>query len=76
MKRLGVRDVAGRAGVAPVSTSTLCDYFDSSIYRALAEHAKREAYPEAVEQAHDDFAALQASEVPGPRPSHPVRASL
>jgi hypothetical protein len=32
----------------------------ASIYRALAEHAKREAYPEAVEQAHADFAALQA----------------
>ncbi|MFH8520190.1 hypothetical protein ACH4CE_34985 [Streptomyces gelaticus] len=38
----------------------------ASIYRALAEHAKREAYPEAVEQAHADFAALQAGEVPGP----------
>jgi hypothetical protein len=32
----------------------------ASIYRALAEHAKREAYSEAVEQAHADFAALQA----------------
>ncbi|MGI5442962.1 recombinase family protein [Streptomyces shenzhenensis] len=39
----------------------------SSIYRALAEHAKREAYPEAVEQAHADFAALTGSEVPEPR---------
>ena len=39
----------------------------ASIYRALAEHDKREAYPEAVEQAHADFAALQASEFPGPR---------
>ncbi|MEV5540903.1 hypothetical protein AB0L13_29040 [Saccharopolyspora shandongensis] len=29
----------------------------ASIYRALAEHAKREAYPEAVDQAHADFAA-------------------
>ncbi|MFJ2915177.1 recombinase family protein [Streptomyces sp. NPDC087228] len=38
----------------------------ASIYRALAEHAKREAYPEAVEQAHADFAALQAGELPGP----------
>nr|WP_251691232.1 hypothetical protein [Streptomyces sp. CHD11] len=27
----------------------------ASIYRALADHAKREAYPEAVEQAHADF---------------------
>ncbi|MFC8015440.1 hypothetical protein [Streptomyces cinereoruber] len=39
----------------------------ASVYRALAEHAKREAYPEAVEAAHADFAALQASELPGPR---------
>lgn len=39
----------------------------ASIYRALAEHAKREAYPEAVEQAHADFAALHAGELPGPR---------
>ncbi|MFC8828391.1 hypothetical protein ACFT9I_23940 [Streptomyces sp. NPDC057137] len=39
----------------------------AGIYRALAEHAKREAYPEAVEQAHADFAVLQAGEVPGPR---------
>ncbi|MFD2278442.1 hypothetical protein ACFSUJ_03690 [Streptomyces lusitanus] len=40
----------------------------ASIYRALAEHAKREAYPEAVEQAHADFAALQAGGVPRPSP--------
>ncbi|MEV4250061.1 hypothetical protein AB0J63_42480 [Streptosporangium canum] len=33
----------------------------ASIYRALAEHEKRQAYPEAVEQAHADFAMLQAS---------------
>ncbi|MFB7501415.1 recombinase family protein [Streptomyces sp. NPDC056161] len=39
----------------------------ASIYRALAEHAKREAYPEAIEQAHTDFAALQPGELPGPR---------
>jgi hypothetical protein len=31
----------------------------SSIYRALAEHEKAQAYPEAVETAHADFAALQ-----------------
>jgi len=29
----------------------------ASIYRALAEHAKGETYPEAIEQAHADFAA-------------------
>jgi hypothetical protein len=39
----------------------------ASIYRALAEHAKREAYPEAVEQAHADFAALQGEGIPEPR---------
>ncbi|MFE9338997.1 hypothetical protein [Streptomyces sp. NPDC006784] len=40
----------------------------AGIYRALAEHAKREAYPEAVEQAHTDFTALQAGDLPRPRP--------
>ncbi|WP_031104656.1 hypothetical protein [Streptomyces sp. NRRL S-146] len=39
----------------------------ASIYRALAEHAKREAFPEAVDAAHADFAALQSGELPGPR---------
>ncbi|MEU9116376.1 recombinase family protein [Streptomyces sp. NPDC048483] len=48
----------------------------ASIYRALTEHAKREAYPKAVEQAHADFAALRAGEVPGPRLALPDRASL
>ncbi|MGW7712245.1 hypothetical protein [Streptomyces sp. NPDC054771] len=38
----------------------------ASVYRALAEQAKREAYPEAAEKAHADFAALQSGEVPGP----------
>ena len=33
----------------------------ASIYRALAEHAKAETYPEAVAQAHSDFADLQHS---------------
>lgn len=32
----------------------------ASIYRALAEHEKRQGYPEAVTQAHTDFAMLQA----------------
>jgi DNA invertase Pin-like site-specific DNA recombinase len=31
----------------------------SRIYRALAEYEKSQAYPEAVEMAHADFAALQ-----------------
>ncbi|MFF1788052.1 hypothetical protein ACFVX9_16545 [Kitasatospora sp. NPDC058243] len=30
----------------------------TSIYRALAEHEKRQAYPEAVEQAHAGFVTL------------------
>jgi len=33
----------------------------ASIYRALAEHDKAQTYPEAIDQAHADFAALQAS---------------
>ncbi|MFN2534926.1 MAG: recombinase family protein [Pseudonocardiaceae bacterium] len=33
----------------------------ASIYRALAEHDKRQHYPDAVEKAHADFAALQAN---------------
>ncbi len=37
----------------------------SSIYRALAEHEKAQAYPEAVEAAHADFAALAGA-------AHPV----
>lgn len=44
--------------------------------RALAEHAKREAYPEAVEAAHADFTALQVGDVPRPRLTIPDRASL
>ncbi|MGW1958376.1 hypothetical protein ACWCPI_37480 [Streptomyces sp. NPDC001920] len=38
-----------------------------SIYRALAEHAKREAYPEALAWADADFVGLQAGELPAPR---------
>ncbi|MCA1821746.1 MAG: recombinase family protein [Pseudonocardia sp.] len=33
----------------------------ASIYRALAEHDKRQHYPDVVEKAHADFAALQAN---------------
>ncbi|MEU8352208.1 MULTISPECIES: recombinase family protein [unclassified Streptomyces] len=47
----------------------------ASIYRALAEHAKHEAYPEAVEQAHTDFAALSSGEVPQPRTEAEALAS-
>ncbi|MGJ6967685.1 hypothetical protein ACSDR0_37795 [Streptosporangium sp. G11] len=31
----------------------------ASIYRALAEHEKKQTYPEAVEQAHTEFVVLQ-----------------
>ncbi|MEU8757979.1 recombinase family protein [Streptomyces sp. NPDC048659] len=48
----------------------------ASVYRALAEHAKREAYPEAVAQAHADFDALRADDVPGPRHAPFDRAPL
>ncbi|MDX2828488.1 hypothetical protein PV416_47460, partial [Streptomyces ipomoeae] len=49
----------------------------ASIYRALAEHAKHEAYPEAVAQAQAHFAVLQDAErhrdgVPNPRPAERV----
>ena len=47
-----------RKGQNPSTTST---------HRALAEHAKREAYPEAVEQTHTDFAALNSGEASEPR---------
>lgn len=33
----------------------------ASIYRALAEHAKRQQHPDAIEQAHAEFAANQAN---------------
>lgn len=36
-------------------------------YRGLAEHEKRQAYPEAVAQAHADFDALQAEEIQQPQ---------
>ncbi|GAA3708926.1 hypothetical protein GCM10022224_087990 [Nonomuraea antimicrobica] len=41
----------------------------ASIYRALAEHAKQQAYPEAVEAAHADFALRQGEDIPRPRPA-------
>ncbi|WP_432093479.1 hypothetical protein [Streptomyces sp. bgisy100] len=39
----------------------------ASIYRALAERAKHEAYPEAVDQAHADFADLNSGALPDAR---------
>jgi hypothetical protein len=33
----------------------------ASIHRALTEHEKRQAYPEAVDQAHTDFATLHSN---------------
>ncbi|WDV56586.1 hypothetical protein PV963_42825 [Streptomyces coeruleorubidus] len=38
----------------------------ASVYRALAERAKRETYPGAVEAAHADFAALRLAKFPDP----------
>jgi hypothetical protein len=34
----------------------------TSIYRALAEHDKAQTYPDAIHQAHAEFAALQTAE--------------
>lgn len=49
----------------------------SSIYRALAEHEKAHAYPEAIEQAHTDFAALTAADdIPRPRPARTVTSGI
>lgn len=40
----------------------------ASIYRALAEHERKEAYPEAVAAARADFADLQdVGDIPRPR---------
>ncbi len=44
------------AGKRKGGTSSL-----ASIYRAITEHEKRQSYPEAVDQAHADFASLQTS---------------
>ncbi|WP_242438732.1 hypothetical protein [Streptomyces sp. CB00455] len=38
----------------------------ASVYRALAEHHKAQAYPEAVEAAQADFAALRQRSVTAP----------
>ncbi|MGH3180853.1 MAG: hypothetical protein ACRDOE_02950, partial [Streptosporangiaceae bacterium] len=48
----------------------------ASIYRALAEREKAQAYPEALAQAHVGFAALQvADDIPRPaRPARPASA--
>src|SRR5664279_756013 len=46
---------AGKPGVIQAPPSP------ASIYRALAEHDKAQAYPEAIDQSHADFAALQTS---------------
>ncbi|MFI1585558.1 recombinase family protein [Embleya sp. NPDC020630] len=43
----------------------------ASVYRALAEHDKATAYPEAVEQAHADFAHRADDDIP-----RPVRARI
>ncbi|MFD8992310.1 hypothetical protein ACFVZ4_30215 [Streptomyces goshikiensis] len=45
----------------------------ASIYRALAEHEKTRAYPEAVEAAHADFAALRQRSAATPTSGQPNR---
>jgi DNA invertase Pin-like site-specific DNA recombinase len=47
----------------------------ASIYRALTEHEKTQAYQEAIAQAHANFAALQNADVPGPRPDAEIPSS-
>jgi hypothetical protein len=42
----------------------------ASIYRALAEHDKAQAYPEALTQAHADFGAMTVAEADIRRPRH------
>ncbi|MFD8523632.1 hypothetical protein ACFV2D_26930 [Streptomyces capillispiralis] len=44
--------------IIPTGRRRGCGPSLSSIYRALSEHDKRQAYPEAVQAAHADFAAL------------------
>jgi hypothetical protein len=41
----------------------------ASIYRALTEHEKRQTYPDIVEQAHTEHAALHAGTRPLPTPA-------
>ncbi|WP_331767917.1 recombinase family protein [Embleya sp. NBC_00896] len=43
----------------------------ASVYRALAEHDKAATYPDAVEQAHADFAHRSADDIP-----RPIRARI
>ena len=62
--------------IIPTSKRKGQNPFVASIYRTLAEHAKGEAYPEAVERAHAEFTVPQAGEVQGPRPALPDRVSL
>jgi hypothetical protein len=47
----------------------------ASIYRALAEHEKAQAYPEAIAQARTDFAVLQNADVPRPRPDAEIASA-
>ncbi|WPO73175.1 MULTISPECIES: hypothetical protein [unclassified Streptomyces] len=43
----------------------------ASIYRALAEHKKAQAYPEAVEAAQADFTALRQRSATSPTSARP-----
>ncbi|MCG0289396.1 hypothetical protein [Streptomyces sp. PSAA01] len=48
----------------------------AGIYRALAEHEKGQAYPEAIEAARAELAALQNADVPRPRPDTEILLAL
>jgi Resolvase, N terminal domain len=75
MKRLGRTPCSGAARTAsrssrssPTGKRKGLTPNVASVYRALAEYEKKEAYPEAIEEAHTDFARLQNAEIPSARP--------
>ncbi|MCX5122098.1 hypothetical protein OG992_33620 [Micromonospora sp. NBC_00362] len=47
----------------------------ASIYRALAAHEKTAAYPEVVEQAQAEYAAMAGGSLPAIAPPRPARAA-
>jgi hypothetical protein len=51
---------ASIAGVIPTGKRRGQSPCVASIYRALAAHAKAQSYPDAIGQAHSEFAAVPA----------------
>ena len=51
-------DASSIAGVIPTGKRRGQSPSVASIYRALAAHAKAQSYPDAIDQAHTEFAAL------------------